>query len=462
VSYTAPPGNGRLSLGGFVTVIATAKEPINVHELLSGSGTFGAEEVSKLEEALAYGQTTELRQEANRMQEAIDGGDKSKAQLLRAGVTFHLLGQHDVAEGLLARCAGDGVSDYFRGQVQLSAGRFLDAAKTFEQASKHGYDSVQCLLARAGAVRAVGDLDQAEELLKTAAASGGGTRSEYCYQMGCILADRGDTYGAVEYFERAVDMNPSHQRALFWLAGINASRGNDDDAIRLYERALAKPPLHVGAVINLGLLYEDAENYQAAAFCFKRILDNFPTHQRALLYLKDIESAHDMYYDEETLRTQARLKQVLEIPVTDFELSVRSRNCLQKMGVRNLGDLTRLSEQDLLGGKNFGETSLREIKEMMESKGLGLGQFVAKEKPRDFGYAETLSPQQQALMNRPVAELNLSVRARKCMSRLGIATLGELLMRTPDELLESKNFGVTSLNEVRSKLTDLGLRLRND
>ena len=46
----------------------------------------------------------------------------------------------------------------------------FDAARTFEQASKHGYDSVQCLLARAGAVRAVGDLDQAEELLKTAAA----------------------------------------------------------------------------------------------------------------------------------------------------------------------------------------------------------------------------------------------------------------------------------------------------
>jgi DNA-directed RNA polymerase subunit alpha len=308
----------------------------------------------------------------------------------------------------------------------------------------------------------VGQVEQAEELLKTAAGSGGGTRSEYCYQMGCILADQGDTYGAVEYFERAVDMDPNHQKALFWLAGINASRGNDDDAIRLYERALARPPLHMGAVINLGLLYEDTENYSAAAFCFKRVLDVYPDHQRAMLYLKDIESAHDMYYDEETLRNQARLKQVLEIPVTDFELSVRSRNCLQKMGVRNLGDLTKLSEQELLGGKNFGETSLREIKEMMESKGLHLGQFVMKEKPRDYGYQEALSPQQQALLNRPVADLNLSVRARKCMSRLGITTLGELILRNPDELLESKNFGVTSLNEVRAKLSDMGLRLRND
>jgi len=442
-------------------VIATARDPVNVHEVLSGTN-FGASEVNTLEDALALGQATELRQEVNRLQGEIEGGDKSKAKLLRTGVALHLLGLHEQAEELLSKVSGDGMADFYRGQVQVALGRFTEASKTLEQASKHGYDSVLCLLGRAGAIRALGRTEEAEELLKQAASSGGGTRDEYCYQMGCILSDRGDTFGAVEYFERAVDMNPSHQRALFWLAGINALRGNDDDAVRLYERALAKPPLHVGAMMNLGLLYEDAENYQAAAFCFKRVLDNFPSHQRALLYLKDIESAHDMYYDEETLRNQARLKQVLEIPVTDFELSVRSRNCLQKMGVRNLGDLTRLSEQDLLGGKNFGETSLREIKEMMESKGLHLGQFVAKEKPRDFGFTESLSPQQQALMNRPVAELNLSVRARKCMSRLGISTVGELVMRTPDELLESKNFGVTSLNEVRAKLSDIGLRLRND
>ena len=48
------------------------------------------------------------------------------------------------------------------------------------------------------------------------------------------------------------------------------------------------------------------------------------------------------------------------------------------------------------------------------------------------------------------------------MSRLGIASLGELVQRTPDELLGAKNFGVTSLNEIRAKLSELNLRLRND
>jgi DNA-directed RNA polymerase subunit alpha len=48
------------------------------------------------------------------------------------------------------------------------------------------------------------------------------------------------------------------------------------------------------------------------------------------------------------------------------------------------------------------------------------------------------------------------------MNRLGIATLGELVQRTADELLEAKNFGMTSLTEVRDKLVQYGLKLRGD
>ena len=438
-------------------------ELIDVRELLHGKSDFNPDEIKLLESAIAGDQFSEVRQEMQTLRDEVDAGDKSKGKSLRLGIAAYMLGDHDLALRYLSKISADGVADYYSGQSLLAMGRYADSAKAFDSAAKHGYEPVQCLLCKAGAVRAGGDLAGAEALLKTAASQGGGTRAEYCYQMGCVLADRGDTYGAVEYFERAIDMNPNHSRALFWLAGENALRGNDDEAIRLYERSLSRPPLYLSALLNLGLLYEDAENYGAAAYCFRRVLEIYPNHQRAVLYLKDIDAAHDMYYDEDIFRNQARLKQLLEIPVTDFELSVRSRNCLQKMGVRNLGDLTRTSEQELLGGKNFGETSLQEIKEMMESRGLRLGQAVQKDRPRDFGFpAENLNPQMQALMNRTVADLNLSVRARKCMSRLGITTLGELTSRTPDELLESKNFGVTSLNEVRSKLSDLGIKLRND
>ncbi len=128
-----------------------------------------------------------------------------------------------------------------------------------------------------------------------------------------------------------------------------------------------------------------------------------------------------------------------------------------------MGDLAKTSEAELLASKNFGETSLVEIREMMEAKGLSLG-MLAKEAtvPEPVYEPEIVSPDEQALMDRPIADLNLSVRARKCMVRLGINTVGELLRRTGDDLLECKNFGVTSLNEVREKLTAKNMKLRGD
>ncbi|HEX6984349.1 MAG TPA: DNA-directed RNA polymerase subunit alpha C-terminal domain-containing protein, partial [Planctomycetaceae bacterium] len=157
----------------------------------------------------------------------------------------------------------------------------------------------------------------------------------------------------------------------------------------------------------------------------------------------------------------------MKIPVSDFELSARARNCLERANIVTLGDLTRISENELLAGKNFGETSLTEIREMMAAKGLRIGQMLRMEplaapKAVPAFVQEDLPPEQRAVLERPVADLNLSVRSRKCVSRLGITTLGELISRTPDELLSVRNFGVTSLNEIRQKLAEFDLRLRND
>lgn len=58
-----------------------------------------------------------------------------------------------------------------------------------------------------------------------------------------------------------------------------------------------------------------------------------------------------------------------------------------------------------------------------------------------------------------VAELNLSVRATNCLESENINTVRDLVSRTADQLLDVRNFGETTLNEVREKLSDLGLRL---
>ena len=153
----------------------------------------------------------------------------------------------------------------------------------------------------------------------------------------------------------------------------------------------------------------------------------------------------------------------MKLPVSDFELSVRSRNCLQKMGIHTLGDLARVTEAEILASKNFGDTSLAEIKEMLASKGLSLGQFAAAvaAEPVEAEVGEPTADEQEFL-NQSITELNLSVRARKCTTKLGISTIAELVRRTAEDLMECKNFGVTSLNEVREKLAERGLKLRGD
>ena len=59
-----------------------------------------------------------------------------------------------------------------------------------------------------------------------------------------------------------------------------------------------------------------------------------------------------------------------------------------------------------------------------------------------------------------VADLELSLRSRKALQRLNINTLGELSSRTEDELLGCKNFGQTSLNEIKQQLGNFGMGLR--
>jgi DNA-directed RNA polymerase subunit alpha len=435
-------------------------EPVNIRETLTSSPRLGPDEITRLLIAAAGLQSAEFEQTVRELQvQSRQERDAGKAA--RAGIGLFFLGRAAEAIDYL-HGTGDPTARFYLAQAYSSVGRHDEALKEFQEAARLGYDTIECTLRRAGELRLLGRLDESEKTVKSAGTEGV-RRAEYSYQMGCILMDRGDAYGAIEYFERAVDIDPHHSRALFSLAVQNSLHGNDDDAIRLYERALSKPPFYLGAMLNLGLLYEDRENYAAAEYCFRQVLRFDPRNERARLYLRDIEATSDMYYDEDTLKNQAKLEQLLKRPVTDFELSVRSRNCLAGMNINTLGDLTEVSEQELLSGKNFGDTSLKEIRELMAQHNLTIGQNLHKKVMREIDFApQDLSPAEQAMLSRPVTDLNLSVRSRKCMTRLGITSLRELTARTADELLAAKNFGVTSLNEIRQKLEEQGLRLRND
>lgn len=130
-------------------------------------------------------------------------------------------------------------------------------------------------------------------------------------------------------------------------------------------------------------------------------------------------------FDDDDHRDRDRINQFLNIPISDFELSVRGRNCLQRMGIESLGDLARTTDHELLASKNFGETGFVGNRNVLAVNGLELGILAHEKLNADVPYKpESLSNDEWAMHERPIQNLSLSVRSRKCMVRLIINTIG--------------------------------------
>lgn len=82
--------------------------------------------------------------------------------------------------------------------------------------------------------------------------------------------------------------------------------------------------------------------------------------------------------DEAKEAEVARIRRILMTPVDDLELSVRSHNCLKAANIRNIADLVRRQESDMLKFRNFGRKSLAELTDIVNQFGLQFGMDVEK------------------------------------------------------------------------------------
>jgi len=73
--------------------------------------------------------------------------------------------------------------------------------------------------------------------------------------------------------------------------------------------------------------------------------------------------------------------------------------------------------------------------------------------------ADGMDHEMERKLNMSLAELELSVRATNCLESEGITTVRDLVIRNDEELLEVRNFGETTLKEVKQKLAERGLHL---
>src|SRR5206468_8598891 len=86
--------------------------------------------------------------------------------------------------------------------------------------------------------------------------------------------------------------------------------------------------------------------------------------------------------------------------------------------------------------------------ELAEATSVTVGPAEDESLPSDYGIT--------------VEELNLSVRSYNCLKREGINTVGDLVEKSEAELMDIRNFGQKSIDEVKAKLEELGLGLREE
>lgn len=82
---------------------------------------------------------------------------------------------------------------------------------------------------------------------------------------------------------------------------------------------------------------------------------------------------NDVSRSEELDEGDERIRAILNTPVEELELSVRSSNCLKNANIRTIGELTKKTEDDIGKTRNFGKKSLTEIKEKLQEWNLSLG-----------------------------------------------------------------------------------------
>ncbi|MGL6227501.1 MAG: DNA-directed RNA polymerase subunit alpha [Thermoguttaceae bacterium] len=167
---------------------------------------------------------------------------------------------------------------------------------------------------------------------------------------------------------------------------------------------------------------------------------------------------------EQLLYLRDRSDEVGFIPLdASFSPVVRVQYSIDETRVGQKTNFDRLTLQIWTDGSIDPQSALVEAAKIMRKH---LNPFVQYDRLGEqvFAKAKTTSapgvdPAFEAKLAMTLADLNFSVRAMNCLEAENITTVRDLVTRTEDSLLEVRNFGETTLNEVKEKLNVVGLRL---
>ncbi len=150
------------------------------------------------------------------------------------------------------------------------------------------------------------------------------------------------------------------------------------------------------------------------------------------------------------------------IPIDSLFSPVRLVNyTVEQTRVGQMTDYDRLILEVWTDGRIAPEQALKEAAAIQRHH-LDVFDMVSREQIEFESESKEISEEQnrlRKLLNMSVNEIELSVRAANCLNNANITTVGELAMKSEQEMLKYRNFGKKSLNEIKAKLEQLGLSL---
>ncbi len=416
----------------------------------------GVEKLFKVrEEACSYADTRKVIIKAiENFKTTIGKGlaTENKAEV-RKGVLHWIVGNAEQAAAIFESARTGVDREFFLGICYLDMDKNSMAVEHLKAAYEGDRDSELILSYYIEAQIRNGDFEDAQNSIEKLAKTNG--ESAEVHYLNALLADmKGYRKEAEDNYNKALKVDPDHQKSIFRLAYYYDIHGEDDTARELYEQLKAINPCHINTLLNLGIIYEDQNEYQKAIECYKTILESYPTNWRVRMYMKDAMASLKMFYDEEVLLQQERERKLASQYIVELALPKRIKTALAKSGVNTLADLVKRTEEELEELAGLGQNGIRDIKELLNSKGLSL---QSKSESSLEEYLATIDPK---VLEKPLSELEWSGRNKKLFDKLGTITVGDLVRYTEEELTKHKNVGATSIKEIKQRLAELNIELR--
>jgi DNA-directed RNA polymerase subunit alpha len=281
----------------------------------------------------------------------------------------------------------------------------------------------------------LGRVEEAIPLFEQARAS-----REKAYLLGLSYLDVGKIEPAIAHLKEALDADSSDASAASALAEAYTRAGDYDAAEKILERHLKKSPDNADLLYVQGLGLDFQGYHDEAVQKYERALEKEPGHPRALFrlaYLYDLGGE-----DDRALELYEQLRRQRPIHV----------NTMINLGIfyEDRGEFEKAADcfRAVLEYFPLHPRARLYLRDAEASLSMFYDEEAARREAR-----------MAQVLGQPLADVTFSQRVRNALQKLGLATLGDLVQRTEEELLEIPNFGKTSLREVKEFLTSKGLNL---